>query len=150
MNKSSKKRGFTLVEIICVVVLLGLFGGIGVALMRDTSDTGRDRALAANVDELNRIMNSMRAAGVVFQSGMPAFTDGSQTTAAVLTFPPTAMPGHISTLVTYLSSTGSNGVTSYGIGFKLSRSITASSYTYTLGADNVPIWTTTSGTNLAP
>jgi len=148
MTSQKSQRGFTLVEIICVVVLLGLFGSIGIALMRDTATTGRTNVLDKNVIELNKLVMSLRASGAVFSSGTLAITSGTQTTSAAITLPPTATTASTQAFITALSS--SNGIRSLGIVASLNRTITAASYTYTLDSDSVPIWTTAAGTNLAP
>lgn len=148
MTSQKKQRGFTLVEIICVVVLLGLFGSIGIALMRDTATTGRTNVLDKNVIELNKLVMSLRASGAVFASGTLSITSGAQTTSASITLPSTATTAATQAFITALSST--NGIRSLGIVASLNRPITAASYTYTLDSDNVPIWTTAAGTNLAP
>jgi len=111
MNKTSlksafkNKRGFTLVEIICVVVLLGLFGSIGVALMRDTASTGRTNVLQKNADELNNATNNLRAAGAIFATGTTAVTSGSTTTSASITLPTPATAASISAFIGALEGT---------------------------------------------
>lgn len=144
----SSKRGFTLVEIICVVVLLGLFGGIGVALMRDTAATGRTNVLAKNATELNNAVNNLRAAGATFATGTTAVTSGSATTAASITLPAAPTAASISAFINALE--GTTGINSFGITATLGKNITDASYTYTLDGNSVPVWSVASGSNLVP
>jgi len=154
MNKSpickNKKRkgGFTLVEIICVVVLLGLFGSIGVALMRDTASTGRTNVLAKNASELNNATNNLRAAGASFVAGTAAVTQGSATAPATITLPAVPTAAAAAVFIAQLEST--TGIRSMGITAQLGHSITDASYIYALDANNIPVWTVAAGTNLVP
>lgn len=147
-KNNSRIKGFTLVEIICVVVLLGLFGGIGVALMRDTAATGRTNVLAKNATELNNATNNLRAAGAVFSSGTLAVTTGTTTTAATIVLPTTATTAAVDAFINALEGTA--GLRSFGITASLGKNITNTSYTYTLDGNGVPVWAVASGTNLVP
>lgn len=148
VRSKQRNRGFTLVEIICVVVLLGLFGSIGVALMRDTASTGRTNVLAKNADELNNAVNNLRAAGAAFATGTAAITQGTATAPATITLPTPATAASITTFISALE--GTTGIRSLGITANLGHGITDTSYTYTLDANSVPVWAVASGTNLVP
>lgn len=134
-------RGFTLVEIVCVVVLLGILGGIGVSLMRDTTTTGRANALAKNATEINNGINNMRAAGTAFTQATYAVTQGSATTAAAVALPATAAAADVTTFLTLLAGAG---IQSYGNTASLGRAITTTSYTYTW-TNGVPVFTGIAG-----
>ena len=139
------KRGFTLVEIVCVVVLLGILGGIGVSLMRDTTTTGRANALAKNATEINNGINNMRAAGTTFNVAAAAYsyTPGTATSGATLNFQATTNAADVNSFLTQLAGAG---ILSYGNTASLGRSITNASYTYTI-ANGVPVFEGTAGAN---
>lgn len=136
-----KTRAFTLVEIICVVVLIGLLGSIGVALMRDTATTGRTNVLAKNASELNNAVNNLRAAGTVFAQGTYAFTNGSATGPANVVLPADATVADTASFITQLAGAG---ITSFGNTAGLGRAITAASYTYTW-TNGAPVFAVVAG-----
>jgi len=136
-------RGFTLVEILCVVVLLGILGGIGVSLMRDTATTGRANALAKNAVEINNAINNLRAAGATFTQGAYVAPTSSTTSPATVTLPSSAAAADVSNFLTVLATTG---IQSYGNTAALGRAVTAASYTYTW-ANGVPVFSGISGSN---
>ncbi len=53
MNILFRRRAFTLTEVTCVVVLLGLLAGLSIALVRDAVPTGLDRNAVALANALN-------------------------------------------------------------------------------------------------
>jgi MSHA pilin protein MshA len=52
-QKKKKKNGFTLIEVIAVLVLLGILAAIAVPQYIDMADNARSRALDAGIAELN-------------------------------------------------------------------------------------------------
>ncbi len=141
---SASKRGFTLVEIICVVVLIGLLGSIGVALMRDTANTGRINVMAKNASELNNAINNLRAAGTTWTQASYALINGSATSSAAVSLPASASATDVDSFLTQLAGTG---ITSFGNTAGLGRSITSASYTYTW-VNGVPVFSVVSGATL--
>lgn len=55
---SERLRGFTLVEIICVTVLLGIFGAITASFVKDGVATGRDRNAVSLANSINSAKKS--------------------------------------------------------------------------------------------
>jgi prepilin-type N-terminal cleavage/methylation domain-containing protein len=138
-----KSKGFTLVEILCVVVLLGILGGIGVSLMRDTATTGRANALAKNANEINNLVNNLRSAGSNLNQAAYAVAQGTATTAATVALPAAAVAADVTTFLTLLSGAG---IQSYGNTAALGRAITTTSYTYTW-VNGAPVFTGIAGSN---
>ncbi len=136
-----RSRGFTLVEIICVVVLIGLLGSIGVALMRDTATTGRTNVMAKNASELNNAVNNLRAAGTTWTQASYALANGSTTGPATVSLPSSATAADTSSFINQLAGAG---ITSFGNTAGLGRAITAASYTYTW-TNGVPVFTVVAG-----
>ena len=139
-NGRKPNRGFTLIEIICVVILLGIISAIGVHLMKGTSTAGRTNALAENCYELNNAVQSLLATGATFTAGAYAVTAGSATASASIALPAVAdCSGFITTL------TGA-GILSCGMTSSLTHTMTAASYTYTQDATTkVPTFTVVGG-----
>ena len=85
MNVSSNRklprscRGFTLVEIVIVSILLGLFAALTAGFVRDAATTGRANVLSKNAQELNNCVNNLRAAGATFTTGAYTLTAGTAT-----------------------------------------------------------------------
>ncbi len=136
-------KGFTLVEILCVVVLLGILGGIGISLMRDTAATGRANALAKNAREINSAVNNLRSAGSNFNQAVYAVTQGTGTTPATVALPAAAVAADVTAFLTLLSGAG---IQSYGNTAALGRVITTTSYTYTW-VNGAPVFTGIAGSN---
>jgi prepilin-type N-terminal cleavage/methylation domain-containing protein len=140
-RKNKSKRGFTLVEIITVVVLLGIFAGIGLTLMKDTASVGRAAAVKQSADALNDLLINAKAAGATISQGGYAFTNGTANSAATITIPngtPVAQTA-VDSLLTQFEA----GIISYGITTQLAKSVTKSSYelNWTNGATNPPVFT---------
>jgi prepilin-type N-terminal cleavage/methylation domain-containing protein len=146
-NQSSgplkSNRGFTLIEIICVVILLGIISSIGVHLMKGTSAAGRTNALAENCYELNNAIDSIVATGATFSTAAYAVTQGTASAPATLKFPAVAATADIQSYITLLASGG--GILSCGMTSSLTHSMTAASYTYTLDASSIPTFTVVAG-----
>ena len=140
-NNIRSKSGFTLVEIVVVSILLGIFTVLTAGYIRDAASTGRANVLAKNAQEINNCINDLRASGATFTTAAYAVTNGSATAAAAIAFPATAVPADISSFLTSLSGAG---VTSLNHTTSLARSITAASYTYTI-ANGVPVFTGIAG-----
>ena len=54
----SSIRAFTLVEMLCVTVLLGIFGAVTVAFVKDSVATGRDRNAVSLANSINSAKKS--------------------------------------------------------------------------------------------
>jgi prepilin-type N-terminal cleavage/methylation domain-containing protein len=52
-TQTKKRNGFTLIEVIAVLVLLGILAAIAVPKYIDMADNAKDRALDAGIAELN-------------------------------------------------------------------------------------------------
>lgn len=141
-------RGFTLIELVCTVLLLAIIGGIGIAFMRGTADTGREGAGAANAVELNAAFNNLRAAGAIFATGATSITSGSVTQPAVITLAATPSDADMEVVLDALDR--ATGVTSHGNTATLTRPLTPSSYTYTLDATHFPTFTFRAGIGATP
>ena len=136
-------RGFTLIEIICVVILLGIISAIGVHLMKGTSTSGRTNALGENAYELNNAIQSLVATGATFSAGAYGVTAGTATTAAAITLPAAPAAADVGSLITSLTGAG---ILSYNMTLTLTHSMTAASYTWTLdGTTHVPTITVVGG-----
>ena len=142
--RQKARKGFSMVEIIGVVVLIGIFAGIGMAMMRDTTTTGRSNAGARNASELNNCLNNARAAGTTYASvavGSAAIVQGTATTPAIVQANAAANAADVTTLITAMAGVGilSNGNTS-----SVGRSPTTTSYTLSV-VNAWPVFAYTAG-----
>ena len=142
--RQKARKGFSMVEIIGVVVLIGIFAGIGMAMMRDTTTTGRSNAGARNASELNNCLNNARAAGATWLTavaGSASITQGTATTPAVINVNAAANAADVSTLIGVMAGVGilSNGNTA-----SVGRSPTVASYTCA-NVNNWPTFSYTAG-----
>ena len=139
----SRKKGFTLVEIVIVSILLGIFTVLTAGFIRDAAATGRANVLAKNAQEINNVVNDLRAAGATFNNAAASysFTQGTSNTGAVLNFKATTAPADVAAFIADISG---SGILSFGHTAALTKSITAASYTYTI-ANGVPVFAGTAG-----
>ena len=139
----TKTQGFTLVEIIVVSILLGIFSVLTAGFVRDAATTGRANVLAKNAVEINNVLNDLRAAGATFNNAAASYsiTQGTSNTGAVLNFKATTAPTDVASFITDISGAG---ILSFGHTVALTKSITAASYTYTI-VNGLPVFAGTAG-----
>ena len=94
-----KKNGFTLIEVIAVLVLLGILAAVAIPRYVDMSEAARDRAIDAAISELNG-RESLTWGAQQLQAG--GYVDDAAVFAAVdpvlgseYTFAPTASGGDL-------------------------------------------------------
>jgi len=63
INTKKPKKGFTLVEIMVVVVILGILGGVAVSSLGSLSDTASTKVKQANAQSINHMLSTVYAIG---------------------------------------------------------------------------------------
>ncbi len=75
MQKNKKRKGFTLIELVIVIVILGILAGVAALSFTDVTQSSKDGVAKAN-------LRAMKSAVTVYQSShkgaLPAAAGGSQ------------------------------------------------------------------------
>jgi|GEM_PF-2783080 len=75
----ASRRGYTMSEIIIVIVVLGLLAAIAVPIYNNVRNSGADNVKIKNADTLNQLMTTIHNGGV----DTTAWTDGAAAIAAL-------------------------------------------------------------------
>jgi general secretion pathway protein G len=70
MVKSNKERGFTLIELIIVVTIIGILAGIAMVQVRNMQRKAREAALMSNLHEMRKAIDNFYADKQRFPSNL--------------------------------------------------------------------------------
>lgn len=136
-NNRPRRRGFTLPEIISVVVLLGVLVSVGILMVANVAERGRENAKAQNAALIERILRNMQAAGsTIGGDATSAASFNPATGAFAFRTTPAATWQNATDIVNLFNNVGTFTVN--GIDFSVGRTLNPLAYEYTREAGTFP------------